>query len=71
MIFSVFQKIGFFGILGPPYCGIGAIIRIGRAMVCLPYAGFFLKTSTLYLIYLFGFGPKFGPRMQNYPVIRK
>ena len=28
MIFSVFQKIGFLGILGPPYCGIGATIRI-------------------------------------------
>ena len=29
------------GILGPPYCGIGATIRIGREMLCLPYAGFF------------------------------
>ena len=28
------------GILGPPYCGIGATIRIGREMLCLPYAGF-------------------------------
>ena len=27
-------------ILGPPYCGIGATIRIGREMLCLPYAGF-------------------------------
>ena len=42
MIFSVFQKIGFLAILGPPYCGIGATIRIGREMLCLPYAGFFL-----------------------------
>ena len=41
MIFSVFQKIGLLGILGPPYCGIGATIRIGREMLCLPYAGFF------------------------------
>ena len=41
MIFSVFQKIGFLGILDPPYCGIGATIRIGREMLCLPYAGFF------------------------------
>ena len=42
MIFSVSkQKIGFWGILGPPYCGIGAIIRIGREMLCLPDAGFF------------------------------
>ena len=30
MISSVFQKkIGFWGILGPPYCGIGATISIG------------------------------------------
>ena len=29
------------GILGPPYCGIGATIPIGREMLCLPYAGFF------------------------------
>ena len=41
MIFSVFKKIGFLGILGPPYCGIGNTIRIGREMLCLPYAGFF------------------------------
>ena len=27
-------------ILGPPYCGIGATIRIGREIRCLPYAGF-------------------------------
>ena len=38
---SVFPKnIGFWGILGPPYYGIGATIRIGREMLCLPYAGF-------------------------------
>ena len=29
------------GILGPPSNGIGATIRIGREMLCLPYAGFF------------------------------
>ena len=29
-------------ILGPPYCGIGAAIRIGREMLCLANAGFFL-----------------------------
>ena len=34
---------GFLGILGLPYCGIGATIRIGREMLCLPYAGFLLK----------------------------
>ena len=43
MIFSVFQKIGFWGILGSPYYGIGATIRIGPEMLCLPYAGFFLR----------------------------
>ena len=31
---------GILGILGPPYCGIGATIRIGREILCLPYAGF-------------------------------
>ena len=39
--FAFFKKIGFLGILGPPYCGIGATIRIGQEMLCLPYAGFF------------------------------
>ena len=29
-------------ILGPPYCGIGATIRIGREIQCLPYAGFLM-----------------------------
>ena len=33
--------------LGPPSYGIGATIRIGREMLCLPYAGFFLKMVTL------------------------
>ena len=42
MIFSVFQKIRVLGILGPPSYGIGPTIRIGREMLCLPYAGFFL-----------------------------
>ena len=41
MIFSVFQKIEFWGILGTPSYGIGATIRIGREMLCLLYAGFF------------------------------
>ena len=41
MIFSVKKKISFFGILGSPYCDIGATIRISREMLCLPYAGFF------------------------------
>ena len=43
MIFSVFQKKIFFGILGPTFCGIGATIRIGREMLCLSYAGFFFE----------------------------
>ena len=36
---------GFWGILGPPYCGIGATMRIGQEMLCLPYAGFFCFLS--------------------------
>ena len=39
--FRFSKKIEFSAILGPPYCGIGATIRIGREMLCLPYAGFF------------------------------
>ena len=35
------KKNGFLGILGPPYCGIGAPVRISREMLCTPYAGFF------------------------------
>ena len=41
--FPFFKKFVFLAILGPPYCGIGATIRIGREMLCLPYAGFFLR----------------------------
>ena len=41
MIFLVFQFIWFLGILGPPYWGIGATIRIGQEMLCLLYEGFF------------------------------
>ena len=33
MIFPFFKKIWFSGILGPPYCGIGATIRIGRVFL--------------------------------------
>ena len=32
--------------LGPPSYGIGATIRIGQEMLCLPYAGFFLFSIT-------------------------
>ena len=47
MIFSLFQNFLVLGILGPPYCGIGATIGIGREMLCLPYAGFFLCVPSL------------------------
>ena len=43
--FPFLKKIGFLGILGPPYCGIGATIRIGREIPYLLYAGFFWKCS--------------------------
>ena len=46
MIFSVFQKIWVLGILGKPYCGICATIRIGQEMLCLPCGGFFLGVCT-------------------------
>ena len=42
--FPLFNKFGFWGIFCPPYCGIGASIRINQEMLCLPYAGFFLAT---------------------------
>ena len=51
---------GFLGILGLPYYGISVTIRIGREMLCLPYAGFLkynfqnLKTTRRY-------GPLQGP----------
>ena len=32
----------FWGILGPPSYGIGATIRIGREIQCLPYTGFLM-----------------------------
>ena len=38
---AYFAYFWFLCILGPPYCGIGATIRIGREILCLPYAGFF------------------------------
>ena len=48
--FLFFKKIVFFAILGPPYCGIGATIRIGREILCLQYAGFFNSFWTIYAI---------------------
>ena len=47
--FLFFKKIGFGGILGPPYYGIGATIRIGRDMLCLPYAGFLRYSLNVFL----------------------
>ena len=45
---------GFLGILGPPYCGIGAIICIGREMLCLPYAGFLFQIACIYKLHSHG-----------------
>ena len=50
MSFSVFQKNRVWGILGPPSYGIGATIRIGREMLCLPYAGFKKKKKNLFFL---------------------
>ena len=62
MIFLFFKKIGFWGLLGSPYCGIGATIHIGQEMLCLPYVGFFLKNSNQTGLYLItAFGKKFRP----------
>ena len=43
MIFSVFQKNRVFGYSWSTLYGIGATIRIGREMLCLPYAGFLIE----------------------------
>ena len=51
MIFSVFKKFGFLGILGPPYRVIGATTRIGREIFCPPYAGFLNFTLALHYDY--------------------
>ena len=44
--------------LGPPtvtvtvtVCGIGATIRIGREMLCLPYAGFLNHSAEILMDY--------------------
>ena len=41
----------FLCILGPPYCGTGATIRIGQEIQCLPYAGFQESISGLIVQY--------------------
>ena len=40
----------FLGILGPPYCGIGATIRISQEMLGLPYAGFLADTTLKFYV---------------------
>ena len=45
---AALQTALFWGILGSPYCSIGATIRIGRAMLCLPYAGILHKLFLTY-----------------------
>ena len=47
--FRFSQKIGFLGILGTPYHGIGATILIGWDMLCLTYAGFLEKVHLPHL----------------------
>ena len=47
--FPFFKKNWFLSILGPPDCGFSATIRIGREMLCLPYAGFFNAVLTAFL----------------------
>ena len=39
----------FLGIFVSPYCGIGATIRMGREMLCLPYAGFLFMNAVIIL----------------------
>ena len=63
--FPFFKKIWFLGILGPPYRGIGATIRISQEMLCLPYAGFFF----IYLKY--NFTPFGCSRQPNFTPFRR
>ena len=72
------KKNGFLGILGPPYCGIGATIRIGREILCLPYAGFFLNRrrksmsiscNVILSVYSIGGQPLITPDYCNVPAI--
>ena len=56
--FPFFKKIMFSVILGPPYYGIGANIRIGQQMLCLPYAWFLLSFSMFSRLNL-GWNPEF------------
>ena len=51
MIFSVCQIIWVLVILGPPYCGIGATIRIGREMLFSHMRDFFQILRQIGLIF--------------------
>ena len=42
LFFPFLNFFWFLFILGPPYCGFSATIRIGREIRFLPYAGFFM-----------------------------
>ena len=53
--FLPFFKKMVFGIIGPHYCGIGATIRIGQEMLCLPYAGFLILRPLLSITFPQGF----------------
>ena len=55
LFFPFFKKIVFLGILGPPYRGIGATIRIGREMLCLLYARFFCSVIKTFFDCFFRF----------------
>ena len=58
-------------ILGPPYCGIGATIRIGQGIRCLPYAGFFLSKSICMPFFSKIFVKGNGIRSMTYKIISK
>ena len=48
MIFSIFQKkMGFWVFLVHATVVSGATIHIGQEMLCLPYAGFFLRSFSI------------------------
>ena len=55
LFFPFLNSFWFLFILGPPYGGIGATIRIGREIRCLPYAGFFYTYIILWTTMKFGF----------------
>ena len=71
--FPFSKKFGLMGILGPPSYGIGATIRIGREILCLPYAGFllvFLYISEIISLYNIS-GAKVGAEQFIYCVVNR